>query len=214
MEAYFPVVAKGSLNGRGKPHSSPDQGSFKELSITPLAVSIEGTSNITKGLLTTLSDTSNPITHSDIYERTDHIVSFSTGHQVSEGRRSRTIHFEDRASKLHSQQGDLSINSAGILKNTKIYVDGYLESTTDLEVKGLVLQTGGKIVRSASQCTHIITSRCLSASKTERLLTKRTSRHLHVVKPEWVLDSIAAGKRMPEQSYTIIQPSNAMKLCC
>jgi hypothetical protein len=54
----------------------------------------------------------------------------------------------------------------------------------------------------ASQCTHIITSRGLSGSKTHKILTRKSCK-VHVVKPEWVFDSVAYGKRRPERPYAI-----------
>ncbi|PPR07200.1 hypothetical protein CVT26_012633 [Gymnopilus dilepis] len=203
MDSYFPVVAKSTSIGCRK--SRPSSGNDRDKKPSHGISNFTSASNITKDLLTTLSHTSNPITHSDIYERTDHIVSFSTGHQVSEGRR-KTVHSEDRRSKLHAQQGQAS-KEAGVLKNTKIYVNGYLESTTDIEIKRLITQAGGTVMYSASQSTHIVTSRPLSGSKTEKLLTKRKGPHLYVIKPEWVLDSIATGRRLPERGYSVTKLS-------
>ena len=37
-------------------------------------------------------------------------------------------------------------NHAGVLKDTKIYINGYLESTTDIEMKRIIAQAGGQIV--------------------------------------------------------------------
>lgn len=33
-----------------------------------------------------------------------------------------------------------------MLQGTRIYIDGYLESTTDIEMKRLVIEAGGQIV--------------------------------------------------------------------
>ena len=58
---------------------------------------------------------------------------------------------------------------------------------------------------TASDCTHILTSQQLSGSKTHRILTTKMRTKVHVVKPEWVLDSVRAGKRKLEQEYSIIK---------
>ncbi|KAF9569342.1 hypothetical protein CPC08DRAFT_623490, partial [Agrocybe pediades] len=164
-------------------------------------------------LLKNLSDPSNPITHSDIYKRTDHIVSCATGHQRSEGRADRSSYMAERTHKLRAQRDDSkgsSSNGKDVLKDVYVYIDGYLESTTDIEMKRLVAQAGGQVVFSESRCTHIVTSRPLSGSKTERLLARKSRKIIHVVKPEWILDSIAIGRRRPERSYSILKASNSL----
>ncbi|PPQ83285.1 hypothetical protein CVT25_004024 [Psilocybe cyanescens] len=228
MEAYFPVVSKIKPKSKGRsdascilpedpPGRSVNQFStnsnrnetsskFKESSITL------SSSDITKGLLTTLSDVSNPITHSNIYERTVHIVSCSTGHQVSEGRKHHTAYMSSRTTKPQAQpENDKSDSDTGILKNTRIYIGGYLENSTDIEMKRLVVQAGGEVVSSASQCTHIVTSRGLSGSKTNRILTRKARNNVYVVKPEWVLDSIAIGKRRSERTYAVVKAPNTLE---
>ena len=58
-----------------------------------------------------------------------------------------------------------------------------------------------------SGATHIVTSRQLSGSKTDRILTKKSRDPVHVVKPEWVTDSITAGRRLKEYHYTLVKSS-------
>lgn len=55
---------------------------------------------------------------------------------------------------------------------------------------------------TASRATHILTSMQLSASKTDKIL--KSKKPPSVVKPEWVTDSIKAGKRLSERQYSII----------
>lgn len=55
----------------------------------------------------------------------------------------------------------------------------------------------------ASKCTHIVTSRGLSSPKTHKILTAKSCK-VHVVKPGWILDSVAFGKRRPERFYAIL----------
>jgi hypothetical protein len=106
-------------------------------------------SDLTKKLLGSLTDPTNPITHSNIVERTEFYVPFATGHQVAEqpnGRRSYVAHRED---KLHIQQENTQVTSgqsSNILKGVKVFISGYLASTTDTEVKRLVMQSGGRVV--------------------------------------------------------------------
>lgn len=107
-------------------------------------------SDITDRLLRTLSDPMNPITHSNIADRTDHYVAFSTGHQVAGGRINQGSYMASREDKLRVQHDEISKSrhegNDNILKGTRIYVNGYLESTTDLEVKRTVIQLGGQLV--------------------------------------------------------------------
>ena len=50
-----------------------------------------------------------------------------------------------------------------------------------------------------------MTSQQLSGSKTHRILTAKTRIKVHVVKPEWVIDSVKAGKRKLERDYSVIK---------
>ncbi|KDR83601.1 hypothetical protein GALMADRAFT_235869 [Galerina marginata CBS 339.88] len=219
MEAYFPILSKNLRNGKGATRTAllKSEASERGRGSTRLKEVFSrgevSSSNITKGLLNTLADASNPITHSNIADRTEHIVSFATGHQVAEGRRNEIAHTADRVVKLQRQQEDIKADpGGGVLKDTKIYINGYLESTTDIEIKGLVSQAGGQVVFSASQCTHIVTSRALSASKIDRILSRKGRRNsVYVVKPEWVLDSISIGRRRPERTYAIVRTSNTLQ---
>ena len=52
-----------------------------------------------------------------------------------------------RRSKLREQQRERVASDVGILRNTRIYINGYLESTTDLEMKRIVVEAGGEIVQ-------------------------------------------------------------------
>lgn len=155
----------------------------------------------------------------------DQVFSTSTGHQVSDGRKSR-LYFEDRKQKLNAHQTHHTEASLSdmpqIFRNVRVYIDGFLDYTTDIEMKRIVRQSGGHIVyattpyaipaltlifqsSTASGCTHILTSQQLSGSKTHRILTTKMRTKVHVVKPEWVLDSVKAGKRKLEQEYSVIK---------
>ncbi|KAG6821584.1 hypothetical protein H0H93_000093 [Arthromyces matolae] len=170
-------------------------------------------SGLTKFVLSTLSDESNPITHSDIRERSDHVVSISTGHQVGDRQLDRGLYLKDRECKLAVQREvKASSGENQVLRNVRVYINGYLENTTDLEMKKVVTRAGGTILPTASGCTHIVTSMQLSASKTHKLLTTKSRMKVHVVKPEWVFDSIKRGKRQAEREYTIIKDSTMKSL--
>ncbi|TCD70825.1 hypothetical protein EIP91_001515 [Steccherinum ochraceum] len=166
---------------------------------------------LTKHILATLSDESNPITHSDIYTRTDYVTSAASGHQRSDGRMN-TEHLKARSDKLSDQYGrrDAETSIGGVLQNVKVYIDGYLDNTTDIEMKRIVTLAGGNVLQTASGATHILTSQQLSGSKTHKLLTTKSKIKPHVVRPEWIRDCIDAGKRLPERSYSVVKGSSTL----
>ncbi|KAI0030715.1 hypothetical protein K488DRAFT_53660, partial [Vararia minispora EC-137] len=155
---------------------------------------------ITKHLLTTLADEANPITHSDSPQRADYVVSCATGHQVRDYKAARKPHFEERKKKLEEQATE---KTSGILKGVRVYIDGYLRGTTDIEMKRIVAGAGGEIRHTASGVTHILTSQWLSAAKTQKLLKSKSSK-IHVVGPEWVIESVNAGRRLSERRYEVM----------
>ncbi|KAI0663305.1 hypothetical protein C8Q70DRAFT_957422 [Cubamyces menziesii] len=169
-------------------------------------------SALTKHLLNTLKDDSNPITHSDIYQRSDHICSAATGHQRGEGRGPGKSYWDARTKKLADQLPEKPVDGAQVLRNVRIYINGYLENTTDIEMKRIVTLAGGQVMHTASGATHILTSQQLNGSKTQKLLTSKSKTIVHVVRPEWVTDSIEAGKRLTEREYSVIKTVNVLKI--
>ena len=114
-----------------------------------------------------------------------------------------------------------------------MYIDGYLANSTDIEMKRTVTLAGGEALSAhpshlslthcaeagyclyrytASRATHILTSQQLSGSKTHKILTGRCRDIVHVVRPEWVTDSIAAGKRLPERAYAVLPTGSTRKI--
>ncbi|KAF5390720.1 hypothetical protein D9757_002663 [Collybiopsis confluens] len=213
MERYFQTTKQlnrtqttdRSKKSRFQPY--PKKNSL--LDLLPESDGPPSSSTITKLLMKSLKEDSNPITHSDIYERTEHLVSMASGHQVSESRRNHREYHDERSHKLAAQK---EFATTEILSNIKVYIDGLLEDTTDIEIKRIVSQAGGQVLYSASGATHIITSQPLNGSKTHKLLTKKSRISVHVVKPEWVFDSIKAGRRRPERDYTILRNKSTMDI--
>ncbi|KDQ64641.1 hypothetical protein JAAARDRAFT_201949 [Jaapia argillacea MUCL 33604] len=166
---------------------------------------------LTKHILNTLTDESNPITHSDIAQRTEHICSAATGHQRGEGRIDRKAYLDDRTKKLATQSTAVPSASTPLV-NVRVYINGYLSNTTDIELKRVVALAGGRVLHTASGATHIVTSQQLSGSKTHKLLTSKSRIKAHVVRPEWIQDSIDAGKRLPEKNYEVLQDKTTNNL--
>lgn len=65
---------------------------------------------------------------------------------------------------------------------------------------------------TASGATHILTSQQLSGAKTHKFLTTKSKGMVHVVRPEWVTDSIKAGKKLSEREYAVIKATNTSKI--
>ncbi|KAJ7178995.1 hypothetical protein C8R46DRAFT_1072118 [Mycena filopes] len=220
MDAYFPVTkssaatsSKDSISTKRddrkfKPYALSNKSASKNHSEQPSAAAVS------KFLLSTLSNESNPITHSDSGENSIFVFSTATGHQVSEGQGNRRLYLQDRARKINVQTAAAADNATPqVLVNVKCYINGFLEGTTDLEMKRSIMSAGGQVLPTASGATHILTSQHLSGSKTHHLLTSKSrSRAPHVVKPEWVTDSIAAGKRRSERSYTVVKDATTKNL--
>ncbi|KAI0650318.1 hypothetical protein C8Q79DRAFT_1006597 [Trametes meyenii] len=167
---------------------------------------------LTRHLLKTLGDESNPITNSDIYQRSDHICSAATGHQRSDGRGPRKSYIEVRDKKLAQQLPEKPADGVQVMWNVRIYINGYLDNTTDIEMKRIVTLAGGQVLRTASGATHILTSQQLNGSKTQKLLTTKSKNTVHVVRPEWVTDSIESGLRLSEREYSVIKNKSVLKI--
>jgi len=73
----------------------------------------------------------------------DRVVSLTKGHQRSEGRVSRQGYMRVRNQKLKAQREEAVI---GALNNTRIYINGYLRDTTDIEMKRIITEAGGQPV--------------------------------------------------------------------
>ena len=65
---------------------------------------------------------------------------------------------------------------------------------------------------SPSGATHILTSQQLSGSKTHKHLTSKARNPPHVVRPEWVFESLKAGRRLREWEFAVVKSESAMDL--
>ncbi|KAJ9120597.1 hypothetical protein QFC22_002526 [Naganishia vaughanmartiniae] len=227
-------------------------------------VSKTGKQEITKHLLNTLGDKHNPITNSDLYTRTAHVVSCASGHQVAQRAGSKfsiseKSYFTSRNAKLRQQftaqareglrvaegsekstagssvgsavgiggrfGAELSKSTSGgidgemggspmvqqsrIFAGLTFYLNGYTgPRISDLELKRLIAVHGGNVSYLAnSSCTHVLITKNLSASKTQKFLDSASSIRggkRKVVHVDWVLDSVAQRKRLDETSYNVI----------
>ena len=70
----------------------------------------------------------------------------ATGHQRSDGRAHQTQYFKDRSKKLEDQLPQSASESPGVLHGVRVYINGYLDNTTDIEMKRIVTLAGGEIL--------------------------------------------------------------------
>lgn len=220
MDTYFPVTTPSAATASRNDNASTKR---EERKYRPYVLSKDASKNkseqpssaaVSKFLLSTLADESNPITHSDSGENATYVFSTATGHQVSEGKTNRRLYLEDRTKKINVQSKEATTpEQPQVLVNVKCYINGFLANTTDLEMKRIIVAAGGKVLPTASRATHILTSQHLSGSKTHRILDAKSKSHVpHVVKPEWVMDSIAAGRKRPEREYAVIKNTGTKNL--
>ncbi|KAJ7929926.1 hypothetical protein B0H13DRAFT_2247817 [Mycena leptocephala] len=213
MDAYFPVTKpSAAANSKNATQSTKrDDRKYKPYTLSHNA-SKDASKNksepsaaaVTKFLLSTLSDESNPITHSDSGENVIYAFSTSSGHQVSEGQGNRRAYLEHRAKKISMQtavEKGTAPEQPQVLINVKCYISGFLENTTDLEMKRIISSAGGRVLPTAGNATHIITSQHLSGSKTQHLLTAKSRTPI-----------IRAGKRRPEKEYSVIKDTTTKNI--
>jgi len=122
-------------------------------------------SDLNRMLLKSLGKEANPITHSDIAERSGtqaacristsvditiplDFVQSMKGHQRSEDRANRRLYTNEREAKLKVQPKSVPAlkSETQVFRNVRIYINGYLEGTTDIEVKQIVTEGGGTVV--------------------------------------------------------------------
>jgi hypothetical protein len=158
------------------------------------------------------------------------VSSTATGHERAEEKTNRRAYLQHRSQKL-ARQIPTESDQKKVLENVRVYINGYLRDTTDIEMKRTVTLAGGVILQvqlplrfislnlttfvcrqTSSGATHILTSQGLSGSKTHKQLTAKARNIVHVVTPEWITESIAAGKRLPERHFAIIKDNTTKSL--
>ncbi|KAJ1988599.1 deoxycytidyl transferase [Coemansia spiralis] len=89
-----------------------------------------------------------------------------------------------------------------IFSGVIFHINGYTQPS-HYELKSLLIERGGKFLHylSKTQVTHIIASNLTMTKEKE-------FRNYKVVRPEWVLDSIGAGKQLLWQKYRVVGQNN------
>ncbi|WWC89887.1 uncharacterized protein L201_004815 [Kwoniella dendrophila CBS 6074] len=168
-------------------------------------------SQVTERMLNTRGKDLNPITNSDLYSRTDHFVSCSTGHQQSNrggGSSGAQTYWQIRSGQINDQA---RTKQTDIFKGCVIYLNGTSgPKVSNLQLQHLISSNGGRIAPlQSSSCTHIIANYGLSGTKTQKHIDgqgkRGASRRAKVVKIEWILDSVEKGQKLSEAGYGMIE---------
>lgn len=137
--------------------------------------------------------------------------------QIPEGpaeprKSARKDYFAEKQKKLFSQfhlerrgaEGEEA--KPAIFENVVVWVNGYTEPSETV-LRKLVVSHGGLFLQhySSRSVTHIITS----TFTTHQHECKRYRADVNVVRPEWVLDSVKAGKQVDCHGYSpLFEPEN------
>ncbi|WVQ69931.1 uncharacterized protein L199_008154 [Kwoniella botswanensis] len=168
-------------------------------------------SQVTQRMLSTRGKDLNPITNSDLYSRTDHFVSCSTGHQQSNrggGSEGSWTYWQVRSAQMNDQARP---KKTDIFKGCVVYLNGSTgPKVSNLQVQHLISSNGGRLAPTqSSSCTHIIANGGLSGTKTQKHIdgqgTRGASRRAKVVKVEWILDSVEKGQKLSEAGYGMVE---------
>lgn len=93
---------------------------------------------------------------------------------------------------------------AQIFAGVSVYLNGSTADSANLELIRLVQAGGGRVQYGGCVgCTHVVAESNLSAKKENDEL-KRRKQKARIVKPAWILESVAAGRRLPESQFGVI----------
>ncbi|CAH1782812.1 unnamed protein product [Owenia fusiformis] len=111
------------------------------------------------------------------------------------------IQYNEMVSLEQTKEG----TSSNIFNGISIYVNGYTKPSSD-ELKRLMMLHGGKYCHffSKTNCSHVIANN-LPDSKV------KDWKYVKTVKPEWVTDSIKAGKQLSCTPYTLYVAPSVMQ---
>lgn len=71
----------------------------------------------------------------------------ATGHQRSDGRANHKPYLASRSKKLAEQLPvQPSAPEDNVLRGVRVYIDGYLANSTDIEMKRIVKLAGGQVL--------------------------------------------------------------------
>lgn len=88
-----------------------------------------------------------------------------------------------------------------------IYFTGHTDKVGAYQLKQHVQKNGGKVnyAFSVTHTTHIVcTNLCASKLKSFSSTTRPLKKKIHVVHPDWIIESIKLGVLQPESKYEIV----------
>eukprot|EP00128_Syssomonas_multiformis_P019106 Colp12_sorted_trinity150504_noHs@14071 len=120
-------------------------------------------------------------------------------------------YWDARKAKLKKQQDDPEQTSK-IFEGCTVYFNGFMGELSQLHLGKMVLSNGGNVTPHLQlrTVTHMVCTR-LSGKKIDESLKKGKS-SLRIVKPDWLIDSIKAGRRLKESEYLVVQNEVQPKL--
>lgn len=99
------------------------------------------------------------------------------------------------------QRGDCGV---GLFMNCVIYINGSTRPHSELRIKQLIAQHGGRIALGFSRATtHCILGHGLAARKIEKEIKAKPNPYF--IAAQWIVDSVAAGKRLDTAKYSALQ---------
>lgn len=95
-----------------------------------------------------------------------------------------------------------------IFQGCRLYFNGRTGNVTSYYLTKLVQDHGGNLAREfkVTRVTHIVACN-LSGSKTDKLL--KSCGKIKCVRPEWILESVKQGKKLPEYDFFVYKDASA-----
>lgn len=109
---------------------------------------------------------------------------------------------QKRNYKLAVQGRDRVTN---VFAGVVVYLSGPTGPMSVQQAIATIQEQGGQVrYMFSSECTHIVSMTTLSGKKNnDYLRVKSRKAKAKIVRPEWIIDSVENGKRLPEHLYAI-----------
>ncbi|KXS11055.1 DNA repair protein [Gonapodya prolifera JEL478] len=116
-------------------------------------------------------------------------------------------YMREKNRKLKEQDRHVQDSEAesGVLKGIKVYIDGWTNPPAH-DLKKMILKAGGEHEQyfRKSVCTHVVASNITARKVVEWGTVK-------IVTPNWITDSVAAGKILPWNRYKLVPVSSSQQ---
>ena len=107
---------------------------------------------------------------------------------------------------------------SSLFQGVIVYIDGQTK-TPYQELRKIICDNGGQFEPNLykAKITHFVAENVSHAKLLDLysfsffiLLFSQSKRNLYIVKPEWITDSVKAGKRLRETTYSLIRLENGI----